>query len=116
MLNELLIKLRLWKIGYPLIPIKQESLDLYKRAVKNNADESDFLARCKLSRNWHCSTKEKVIGNVTWRYYGNLAIGMRDGVIAKIHNKEGVYSLHRDNDIKQKIDEIIEPISMKEVA
>ena len=78
MLNELSIKLKLWKMGYPLLPIKEESLNLYKRAVKNNSNESDFLARCKLSRNWYCSTKEKAIGNVTWRYYGNLAIGMRE--------------------------------------
>lgn len=116
MLNELSIKLKLWKMGYPLLPIKEESLNLYKRAVKNNANESDFLARCKLSRNWYCSTKEKVIGNVTWRYYGNLAIGMRDGVIAKIHNKEGIYDLHIDRDIKKKINEVIEKVNVKKVA
>lgn len=116
MLNELSIKLKLWKIGYPLLPIKQESLNLYKRAVKNNANESDFLARCKLSRNWYCSTKEKVIGNVTWRYYGNLAIGMRDGMIVKIHNKEGIYDLHIDRDIKRKINEVIEKVNVKKVA
>lgn len=116
MLNELSIKLKLWKMGYPLLPIKEESLNLYKRAVKNNSNESDFLARCKLSRNWYCSTKEKVIGNVTWRYYGNLAIGMRDGVIAKIHNKEGIYDLHIDRDIKRKINEVIEKVNVKKVA
>lgn len=116
MLNELSIKLKLWKMGYPLLPIKEESLNLYKRAVKNNVNESDFLARCKLSRNWYCSTKEKVIGNVTWRYYGNLAIGMRDGVMAKIHNKEGIYDLHIDRDIKKKINEVIEKVNIKKVA
>lgn len=116
MLNELSIKLKLWKMGYPLLPIKEESLNLYKRAVKNNANESDFLARCKLARNWYCSTKEKILGDITWRYYRNLAIGVKDGIIVKIHNKEGYYGLHIDCDIKNRINSIIKPIERKKVA
>ena len=116
MLRNIFIKRRLHKEGFEILPITKDALRLYKTIVKDNAEESDFLAKCKLSRNWHCSTKEKILGDITWRYYGNLAIGVKDGVIVKIHNKEGYYGLHINRDIKNRINSIIKSIERKKVA